>query len=56
MLLISITNLVGSIGYDRSTFYTMVSLYWSTLLTTSSLYSLLMVLVSVLMLWYSGTG
>ena len=52
LLLISITNFVGSLGYDRSTFYTMLSPYWSTLLTITSIYSLLMVLASVAMLCY----
>ena len=53
VLLIPITNLVGSLGYNRSTFSKMVvSPYWSTLLTITSIYSLLMVLASVAMLCY----
>ena len=52
MLLVCVTNLVGSIGYDRSNFNTKVSPYWSTMLTTSSLFSLVMVLANLMLLWY----
>ena len=52
LLLMSITNFVGSLGYDRSTFYSLVSPYWSTILTVTSIYSLLMVLASVALLCY----
>ena len=52
LLLISITNLVGSIGYDRSSFYLLVAPYWTTLLATTSIYSLFMVMASWLVLWY----
>ena len=52
LLLVSVTNLVGSIGYDKFTFYTKMSPYWSTVLTTTSIFSMVMVLASCLMLWY----
>ena len=52
LLLVSVTNFVGSIGYDRSSFYNIMSPYWGTVLTTTSIFSLFMVLASLLMLWY----
>ena len=52
LLLISITNLVGSIGYDRSSFYLLVSPYWSTVLVNTSIYSFFMVMASWMLLWY----
>ena len=52
LLLVSITNLVGSIGYDKSSFYKMVSPYWSNVLTTTSIFSMAMALSSCVLLWY----
>ena len=52
LLLISITNFVGSIGYDRSSFYLMVSPYWYTVLATTSIFSVFMALTSWMVLWY----
>ena len=52
LLLISITNFIGSIGYDRSTFYTTVFPYWTTFLTITTIYSLCLVLASVAMICY----
>ena len=52
LLLVSVTNFVGSIGYDRSSFYTSVFPYWSSVLAFISLFCVLMVLASLLLLWY----
>ena len=52
ILLISITNFLGSMGYDRSTFYTVVSPYWTVFLTITSIYFLLLALTSIAMICY----
>ena len=52
ILLISITNFLGSMGYDRSTFYTVVSPYWTVFLTITSIYFLLLALASIAMICY----
>ena len=51
-LLLAVSSLVGSLGYDKATFYLTMSPYWNTILTTISLFSMLMVLTSVVVLYY----
>ena len=41
-----------SLGYDKATFYLTMSPYWNTILTTISLFSMLMMLTSVVVLYY----
>ena len=48
LLLISINNFVGYIGYDRNTVFP----YWTTFLTITTIYSLCLVLASVAMICY----
>ena len=52
MLLLSLTNLVGSIGYERNSFYSSVSPYWSSFLVTTSIFSLAMMVASFWVFWY----
>ena len=52
VLLMSVSSLVGSLGYDKATFYLTMSPYWNTMLTFTSLFSLLMMLTSLVMLYY----
>ena len=52
ILLISITNFIGSMGYDRSTFYTVVSPNWTVFLTITSIFFLLLALTSIAMIYY----
>merc|ERR1712142_27536 len=52
LLLISIADFFGSMGYDRSTFYAVVSPYWTGFLTITSIYFLVLALVSVAVICY----
>ena len=52
LLLISITNLVGSMGYDRSTFYTVILPYWTLALTITFIYSLFLAMTSLAMIYF----
>ena len=38
-LLLAVSSMVGSLGYDKATFYLTMSPYWNTILTTISLFS-----------------
>ena len=51
-LLLAVSSMVGSLGYDKATFYLTMSPYWNTILTTISLFSMLMMLTSVVVLYY----
>ena len=51
-LLLSVSSMVGSLGYDKAIFYLTMYPYWTTILTTISLFSMLMVLTSVVVLYY----
>ena len=52
ILLISITNFIGSMGYDRSTFYAVFSPNWTVFLAITSIYFQLLALTSIDMIWY----
>jgi len=52
LLLISVTNFLGSMGYDRSTFFTEVSPNWTVFLTFTSIYLLLLAMASMAMICY----
>ena len=51
-LLMQITDIVGSIGYERTSFYFYILPYWDSLLAISSIFSFFMLVSSILMLWY----
>ena len=51
-LLLSTSNMVGSLGYERATFYMTLAPYWNIMLTITSLFSLSMILTSLVMLFY----
>merc|ERR1719233_2693471 len=51
-LLISVSTMVGSLGYEKATFYMALAPYWNILLTFTSLFTLSMMLTSLVMLFY----
>ena len=52
LLLISVTNFLGSMGYDRSSFFTGFSPHWTVFLTLTSLYLVFLATASVAMICY----
>ena len=51
-LLLSVSSMIGSLGYDKATFYMAMSPYWNTMIIVFSLFALLMVLSSMVMIFY----
>ena len=51
-LLISISTLVGSLGYDSNTFFLTISPYWNILLAILAIFSILLIISSCVMLFY----
>ena len=48
-LLTSVSNVVGSLGYDMSTFYMSMAPYWNTLITIINIFCFLMILIFLLL-------
>jgi len=51
-LLLSVSTMIGSLGYEKATFYMAIAPYWNILLSLTSLFTLSMILTSVVMLFY----
>ena len=48
-LLTSVASVLGSLGYDRATFYLTLAPYWNTLIITLNVFCLSMILTSIVM-------